>query len=92
MGDPSCDAAINAIFRQSSSVGKDLLESLQDHARSGSGSDMAAVFLVEVSQVPPPGIRADAKDVLLARAFFLDYAIQIMQALLHYSLAGGFAR
>lgn len=92
IGDISCDAAIEAIFWESSSTGKDLLESLQEHVKNRSDYDAAAEFLAEVSEVPPTGIRVNAKDVLLARTFFLDYSIQIMQALLHYSLAGGFAR
>ncbi|EKM56380.1 uncharacterized protein PHACADRAFT_92488 [Phanerochaete carnosa HHB-10118-sp] len=91
MGDISCDNAIEALTQESSSTGKDLLETLQEHVKNRSDSNAATDFLVEISQVPPTGIRVNTKDVLLARTFFLDYSVQIMQALLHYSLAGGFA-
>ncbi|GJE96281.1 DUF2236 domain-containing protein [Phanerochaete sordida] len=91
MADPSCDAALDAMFKESSYIGKDLLESLENHSDQRSAPDAASAFLEEVSNIPPEDIRVDPRDVLIARDFFLDYSIQIMQALFHYSLAGGFA-
>lgn len=92
MDDPICDAAIETVFRESSTAGNDLLQSLQDHIANNPHDDAATAFLDEVSRAPPPGLCVDPRDIPIAQAFFLDYAIQIMQALLHYSLAAGFAR
>jgi hypothetical protein len=93
MGDNKCDAAIEAIFEEySSSVGRDLLQSLLEHAEKHPERDAATAFLHEISQAPPPDICLHSQDVELARPFFLDHAVQITQALLHYSLAAGFAR
>lgn len=93
MGDPACDAALQTIFPSStSSVGKDLLVALEEYVALNPGPNPASLFLEEVSQTPPGGLEVSEKDVELAQAFFIDYAIQIMQALLHYSLAAGFAR
>lgn len=93
MGDPLCDAALETLFpTATSSVGKDLLASLEQYVADNPGRNHASVFLDEVSQAPPAGIQASEEQVELGQAFFLDYAIQIMQALLHYSLAAGFAR
>ena len=93
MSDLTCDAAIESIFRNSGqSVGQDLLQSLLDHVGNHPEGDAAKDFLDSLNQPPPAGICVSAGDVELARTFFLDYAVQIMQALLHYSLAAGFAR
>lgn len=93
MGDPLCDAAIDTLFpTATSSVGKDLLASLEQYVADNPGQNHARLFLDEVSQAPPCGIQVSEEEVELGQAFFLDYAIQIMQALLHYSLAAGFAR
>ncbi|KAI0824901.1 hypothetical protein BC628DRAFT_1376486 [Trametes gibbosa] len=87
-GDPLCDAALRDVFDSaSSSVGKELLSTLEEH----SASEAVQAFLNEVHQTPPAGILASDEEVALAQEFFLDNSIQIMQALLHYSLAGGFA-
>ena len=52
----------------------------------------ASTFLRELLLEPPLGIEVSEDEVTLGRAFFLDHVAQIMQGLLHYSLAGGFAR
>ena len=52
----------------------------------------ARAFLDDISRVPPPELKATPEDIRRARELFLDNVMQIMQALLHYSLAGGFAR
>ena len=93
MGDPLCDAALETLFpTASSSIGKDLLASLEQYVADNPGPNPAREFLDEVSQIPPGIIQVSEEDVEIGQAFFLDYAIQIMQALLHYSLAAGFAR
>lgn len=71
-------------------VGKDLLKSLEECAAGG--NHHAQTFLNCILESPPPEILVSDIDVAEAQSFFLDYAIQIMQALLHYSLAAGFAR
>ena len=74
-------------------MGKDLLQSLQDHLVDTKGNAPAIeAFLREVNQPPPAGLRATEQEVVAAQELFLDDSIQIMQALLHYSLAGGLAR
>ncbi|EMD34646.1 hypothetical protein CERSUDRAFT_116818 [Gelatoporia subvermispora B] len=92
-GDPLCDAALEDIFPNSSaSVGKDLLEALETYVAAHSEERSAArAFLDEVSRVPPTDLEVKPEEAELARELFLDNAVQIMQALLHYSLAGGFA-
>lgn len=88
-GDPLCDRALRDVFGSaSSSVGKDLLRTLEEQT----DSEAAQAFLDEVQRAPPAGILASDEEIALAQEFFLDNAIQIMQALLHYSLAGGFSR
>ncbi|OJT08286.1 hypothetical protein TRAPUB_825 [Trametes pubescens] len=93
LGDASCDKALRDVFSgPSSSVGKDLLKTLEEHASARSDTSNAAQdFLDEMNQAPPAGILASEEEIVLAQNFFLDNSIQIMQALLHYSLAGGFA-
>ncbi|KAL1941846.1 hypothetical protein VTO73DRAFT_6846 [Trametes versicolor] len=93
LGDALCDDALRHVFSgPSSSVGKDLLKTLQEQASARSGTPNAAHdFLDDISQAPPAGILASKEEIVLAQNFFLDNSIQIMQALLHYSLAGGFA-
>lgn len=92
VGDPLCDAAVEAIFDEPcrEAVGKDLLQSLEECAAGG--NPHAQTFLHCILESPPPDILVSDIDVVEAQSFFLDYAIQIMQALLHYSLAAGFAR
>lgn len=41
---------------------------------------------------PPEDVAVRDEDIRIAQELFLDCGIQIMQALLCYSLAGGFAR
>ena len=53
---------------------------------------MTHAFLDEVLRSPPSALSATAEEVDLARQLFIDDSVQIMQALLHYSLAGGLAR
>ncbi|KAI0371402.1 hypothetical protein BV20DRAFT_203668 [Pilatotrama ljubarskyi] len=93
VGDPLCDDALRQAFAgPSSSVGKDLLQTLEQRADiQDDQSEAIRTFVDEIHQAPPSGIMATEEEVALAQAFFLDNSIQIMQALLHYSLAGGFA-
>lgn len=74
-------------------MGKDLLQSLQDHVvGAGDTPSAAREFLEEMLQEPPSGLVATEREVIIAQELFLDDSVQIMQALLHYSLAGGLAR
>ncbi|KAI0747158.1 hypothetical protein C8Q80DRAFT_1220314 [Daedaleopsis nitida] len=94
IGDPVCDAALREVFPQpSATVGKDLLQALKDHVASNTGKYPAAeAFLDQVLQTPPAGLSATEEEVIIAQELFIDDSVQIMQALLHYSLAGGLAR
>lgn len=94
MGDPACDAALQEAFTHpSASVGRDLLAALEEHAASADNDAVATkAFLDEVHGMPPPGLLATEEEVRVAQEFFVDDSIQIIQALLHYSLAGGLAR
>ncbi|KAJ8468478.1 hypothetical protein ONZ51_g9608 [Trametes cubensis] len=92
LADPACDHALRQAFNSpSASVGSDLLRTLEFAATSDHAAEAVRVFLDEVQQEPPPGLLASEEEIALAQDFFLDNSIQIMQALLHYSLAGGFA-
>ncbi|OBZ78280.1 hypothetical protein A0H81_02676 [Grifola frondosa] len=92
LGDPLCDNALEEMFpHPSSTVGKDLLQSLETYVAEHPGLGPASDFLEEVSRLPPYGIKVSPEEAILAQEFFLDHSVQIMQALLHYSLAGGFA-
>ncbi|KAI0690992.1 hypothetical protein C8T65DRAFT_711558 [Cerioporus squamosus] len=94
IGDPACDAALREVFKHpSATVGHDLLTALQDYAASADGNAPATeAFLDEVHKAPPPGLLATEEEIRIAQELFVDDSIQIMQALLHYSLAGGLAR
>ncbi|KAI0341424.1 hypothetical protein BDW22DRAFT_1332680 [Trametopsis cervina] len=92
VGDPVCDGALAAVFESpSSSVGKDLLASVENYARDNPSSQEVQPFLDEVTSSPPDDIIASEREIQIAQDFFVDHSVQIMQALLHYSLAGGFA-
>ncbi|KZT01853.1 uncharacterized protein LAESUDRAFT_730745 [Laetiporus sulphureus 93-53] len=92
LGDPLCDDALETVFlTSSSSVGKDLLATLERFTAENPEDEPVHRFLEEVRQVPPPAVRVNERDVRLAQQLFLDNSIEIVQALLHYSLAGGFA-
>ncbi len=95
MGDPVCDGALREVFASpTTSVGKDLLHAVQSHAAATSHEEAPAThaFLDEVLRRPPPGIAATEQEVGLARQLFIDDSVQIMQAMLYFSLAGGLAR
>ena len=93
-GDPLCDPALREVFSHpSSTVGQDLLQSLREHLVSTKDHAPATqAFLNEVLQEPPAGLRATEQEVVAAQELFLDDSIQIIQALLHYSLAAGLSR
>ena len=75
----------------SSSHGIDLLERLQaDAALDPDGPSQA--LLEDASRRPPEDIAASPRQIQEARAFFLDHSIAIIQCLMSFSLAGGFAR
>lgn len=91
-GDPLCDEALQAVFpSSSSSVGKDLLASVEQFASDHPECLTVQAFLNEVIQLPPSDVKVHPDDVVLAQQVFLDNSIEIVQALLHFSLAGGFA-
>lgn len=93
MGDSLCDDALREVFRTSSStVGKDLLATLEHYVAANPGNGPVHAFLRQVSQRPSAGIQVSAQEAQLAQELFLDNSIEFSQALLHYSLAGGFAR
>ncbi|KAI1789447.1 hypothetical protein LXA43DRAFT_974282 [Ganoderma leucocontextum] len=95
MGDPVCDGALREVFTSpTASVGQDLLQAVQSHAAATSHEEAPAThaFLDEVFRRPPPGIAATEEEVTLARQLFIDDSVQIMQAMLYFSLAGGLAR
>ncbi|OSD02630.1 hypothetical protein PYCCODRAFT_328980 [Trametes coccinea BRFM310] len=93
LSDDTCDAALREAFTgPSSTVGKDLLGSLASLSQeSGRTQSSVQRFLDHVNAEPPETLRVSEEEVTVAQEFFLDNSIQIMQALLHYSLAGGFA-
>ncbi|KAH9840655.1 uncharacterized protein C8Q71DRAFT_794797 [Rhodofomes roseus] len=83
LGDPVCDDALQTVFSSSAStVRKELLTRLETYAETHPEVDDVHAFLREVSQCSPAGIQVTGREVELA---------QELQALLHYSLAGGFA-
>ncbi|KAF5389394.1 hypothetical protein D9757_004282 [Collybiopsis confluens] len=88
-GDPLCDNALQELFPDGIFHGSDLFQRLESaHTDEGSAT---ARFWDSIHEYPPESIRITEKQVNLARTFFIDHSIQIMQALLYYSLAGGFA-
>ncbi|KAF8508596.1 hypothetical protein BU17DRAFT_56670 [Hysterangium stoloniferum] len=90
-GDPLCDAAIRAMFdSSSSSAGIDLLQRLHTNAAEDPHGP-SQMFLDHVSRQPPDGVAATPEEIGTAQAFFLQHAMAIMEALLHFSLAGGFS-
>ncbi|CAL1708828.1 unnamed protein product [Somion occarium] len=92
VGDPLCDDALQLIFTSpSASAGKDLLECLQQYVSTNPGPNAATIFLGDLNQIPPNSLIASQSQVEAGRRLFLDHAALIMQALLHYSLAAGFA-
>lgn len=90
-----CDDAISEIFSSGvSPAGQDLYSLLESFVTS-KGNDLsssAVLFWQDLHRLPPIGIQVSDKDTVLAQQFYLDCAVQISQALLYYSLAGGFAR
>lgn len=96
MGDPLCDAALEVLFpNPHASVGKDLYAVLSEYVSQRSelsSHDPVQAFWEAIHVAPPEDIAVTDEEVAVAQAFFVDHAIQIMQALLNYSLAAGFAR
>ncbi|TFY58433.1 hypothetical protein EVG20_g8151 [Dentipellis fragilis] len=93
-GDKRCDEALKALFPDPSThAGKDLLAALEEHgkARGSNDIDPAFFFLDAIYEQPPDDLCITEQEYRIASDFFLDYAVQIAQALLYYSLAGGFA-
>jgi hypothetical protein len=93
-GDSLCDQAIEELTQQSSLTGIDLYAALESHINQHGREPSCSAFQFweSVHQLPPDSIRVDERGLQLGRELFLDNAIQISQALLYYSLAGGFAR
>ncbi|QRW05464.1 transmembrane protein [Ceratobasidium sp. AG-Ba] len=90
LADPYCDAALVDTFPSAtSSTGIDLLESVQHQASKGPGP--ARDFIEHVNSPPPESIRAPHVQILRGQAFFYKYSAPILAALMHFSLAGGFA-
>ncbi|KAJ3844134.1 hypothetical protein EV361DRAFT_791650 [Lentinula raphanica] len=97
IGDPLCDAAIQELFPDRVYSGADLLQCLESSTGSSHRSEDSTTsssvqrFWDAIHEHPPMNIRASREQVEVARSFFIDHSVQIMQALLYYSLAGGFA-
>lgn len=92
IGDPMCDAALESMFpTSSSSTGVDLLECLLSDAASNPEGPSQAL-LDDVSRSLPDDIVASISEISEAQTFFLQHSVAIMQCLMHFSLAGGFAR
>ncbi|KAI0312424.1 hypothetical protein OF83DRAFT_659515 [Amylostereum chailletii] len=90
-GDPLCDAAIEEMAPGvSCSMGIDLFAALEEHVRVHPEGD-ARKFLDHVLHPPPPDLLASQEDVDVATDFFLDHAIHIAEALIFFSLVGGFS-
>ncbi|KAI0031601.1 hypothetical protein K488DRAFT_9880, partial [Vararia minispora EC-137] len=91
--DPLCDAALDALFpKGTSSIGTNLFNTLEEHARVAPVDDPARVFFEALLQNPPPELCASPQDVTIASDFFLENSAQIGQGLSFFGLAGGFAR
>jgi hypothetical protein len=71
--------------------GVDLLTALEESARENSRG-AAALFLENVSRPLPDDIKVSEEEIDLATRFFVHHSVGIMQSLMHFSLAGGFAR
>ncbi|KIJ38929.1 hypothetical protein M422DRAFT_68961 [Sphaerobolus stellatus SS14] len=90
-GDPLCDEALKSMFpSSSSSVGIDLLKRLEEDAQTNPQGPSKA-FLDHAMRLPPDDIAASKEEILLAQTFYLRHSVAIMQSLMHFSLAGGFA-
>ncbi|KAI0062813.1 hypothetical protein BV25DRAFT_623323 [Artomyces pyxidatus] len=91
-GDPLCDAAVDLLWPNLfTGAGADLLAVLEAHVAEHPVVDAAHVFLKAVSQRPPEDICATESDIRTACEFHLDHILQISQALMYFSLVGGFA-
>lgn len=91
-GDPLCDNALKEVFSHvDTTVGHDVFELVVKRATENP-SGYAASFITEVSKVPPKDIATAHETLLLGQRFYLKHSAAIMQSLLHFSLAGGFAR
>lgn len=91
-GDALCDEALQSMFSSTaSSTGVDLLDRLRSDAASVPGG-ASQILLDNVSRSPPDDIAASPSELREAQAFFLQHSVAIMQCLMHFSLAGGFAR
>ncbi|KAG8898900.1 hypothetical protein FRB99_007081 [Tulasnella sp. 403] len=94
MGDPLCDAALEAMFSSSSSSmnGVDLLEELVKQSEGISDPENPICsFLHSVSQMPPEGISATPEEIERAQSYFATHSMAITTAMMHFSLAGSFA-
>jgi hypothetical protein len=91
IADSYCDEALRETFPSpSSSTGVDLLECIERQASQGPGP--ARDFMDHVTSMPPEAVRASDAQILRGQAFFYTYSAPILAALMHFSLAGGFAR
>ncbi|KAE9411172.1 hypothetical protein BT96DRAFT_803810 [Gymnopus androsaceus JB14] len=93
-GDSVLDDALQELFPDGLIPGADLFQRLESCISSkGEKLDTSATtrFWEVIHKCPPDNIRATEKQIELAQSFFIDHSAQIMQALLYYSLAGGFA-
>lgn len=74
-----------------SAAGVDLLTALEDTAKSNpSGS--SASFLKDIMNPLPEEIAVTIEDLERGMEFFVKNSVGITQSLMHFSLAGGFAR
>ena len=91
VADTYCDEALLETFPSlNSSTGVDLFECVERKALEGPGP--ARDFLHHVTSMPPEGIRASDAQIHRGQKFFYVYSAPILSSLMHFSLAGGFAR
>lgn len=88
-----CDRALDEVFSEGSHkpTGVDLLSAVQSQAVSNpTGS--SAEFLKQTSVGLPPDIAVSQETLDAGAEFFVRNSTGILQSLMHFSLAGGFAR
>jgi hypothetical protein len=92
-GDEICDRALEEAFPKGSvqSVGVDLLGAIEAQAASNP-SGACAGFVNETRNPLPPDIAVGTDVMDAGTEFFVAKSTGILQALMHFSLAGGFAR
>lgn len=90
--DRLCDAALREVFPTASScTGQDLLGSMIT-AAAANPAGTAAAFMTHAYKPLPEPIRTTQKQLNLGCKLYVERCMDINQALLNMSLAGGFSR